>query len=409
MNKDSGFYSIATDNISFYISNASRNSVCKIGPDGTFHKNVIIIENPLSLAIGGYRLFVQTPRFIHVYEFVNDIPVKKNSIPFESSVLYPSIVCNPNDNLLYISNYTTGTITTMDSSGVFTRIVNGVVGVSGLCIASKILYFSNVINNTVSFYTNNTVQTYLVIPSPRGLCNSPNGLCICYGSNKNYGIALNKLGTDYYTNIFKLYLNGNIPLTVVSDGKSIYYTLSNMNVVYKNDTIYGSTDFIDIFFNDTDITQSVVTRNIKCLMNPAFSGLIALRTYGSSPTNPVIPITTLLGRSQGSQVKILPGLGISYEELKMRRKAEVLKYKSSETSHIGSFTKKQNFSNLANNGGSYYYSKARINKLIKESNCKIGVNNGSPIVKTPPTNSGIIDPTFEGYYLNPYVPYYPSL
>jgi hypothetical protein len=409
MNKDSGFYSIVTDSISFYFSNTSRNSVCKIGPDGKFHKNIIIIEMPLSLAIGGLRLFVQSPQFIHVYEIVNDIPVKKKSIRFESSEIYPSIVCNPYDNLLYISNYTKGTITTMNCSGVFTTIVNGVVGISGLCIASRILYFSNVINNTISFYTNNTVQTYLSIPNPRGLCNSPDGLCICYGSNKNYGIALHKLGTERYTNIFKLYLIGNIPLTVVSDGKSIYYTLSNMNVIYKNDKIYGSTEFIDISFNNTGITQSVVTRNVRCLTNPAFSALIALRTYGSNPSNPIIPITTLVGRTQGSQVKIAPELGISYEELKMRRKAEVLEYKSTETSHIGAFTKKQNFSNLANNGGSYYYSKARINKLIKESNCKIGVDNGSPLVKTPPTNSGIVDPHFEGYYLNPYIPYYPSL
>lgn len=409
MSIDSGFYSIVTDGISFYFSNTSRNSVCKIGPDGTFYKNIIVIEKPLSLAIGGLAFFVQTLYFIHVYRLVDDIPVKRYSIRFQSSEIYPSIVCNPYDNLLYISNYTTGNITTMDSSGVFTTIIRDVVGVSGLCIASKILYFSNAIKNTVSFYTNNTVQTYLSIPDPRGLCNSPNGLCICYGSNKTYGIALNKWGTDGYTNIFKLYLSGNIPLTVVSDGKSIYYTLSNLNVVYKNDTIYGSIEFVDISFNNTGITQSVVTRNPNCLMNPAFSGLIALRTYGSNPSNPVIPITTLVGRTQGAQVKIVPGIGLSYDELKMRRKAELLKHKSSEASYGGVFTKKQSLSNLVNQGGSYHYSKARLNKLLQETNCKIGIDNGAPVVKTPATNSGIVDPEFEGYYLNPYVPYYPSL
>ena len=411
MNRDNGFYSIATDGTSFYVSNTYRNSICKISPDGKTEKDIIHINRPISIAIGKGNLFVQTAfRYIHVYVLnllnLDIVP----SIPIDSvSEMYPSMVFNPKDDLLYISNYTEGTIRTLNNMRQYTTIIRGIRGVSGLCIANNLLYFSNEIENTVSFYTNNTVQTCLSIAKPRGLCKSQDNLSICYGSKPDYGIASHKLGTNTYTNVFELYLSGNIPLTIVSDGISIYYTLSNLNIVYKNNTVYSSIEFIDNIVTTTEITQSVVTKNPNCLQNPAFSGLISLRTVGSNPSNPIIPVTTLIGRTQGSQVIIDPGIGRSYGELKMRRKAELLQYRNMENTPGVTLTNKQTFSNVVNRGGSYQYSKAKLNKLLQEQQCKIGVNNGKLLETNSPSRSGVIDPSFEGYYLNSYVPYYSSI
>jgi hypothetical protein len=179
--------------------------------------------------------------------------------------------------------------------------------------------------------------------------------------------------------------------------------------LYKNNTIYRSFEFIDKIVATTEITQSVVTKNPNCLQNPAFSGLIALRTVGSNQSNPIIPVTTLVGRTQGSQVLIDPGIGISYSELKMRRKAEILQYRNMENTPGVTLTKKQSLSNIVNRGGSYQYSKAKLNKLLQEQQCRIGLNNGKNLEKNTPSHSGIIDPSFEGYYLNSYVPYYASI
>jgi len=411
MNRDKGFYSIATDGSSFYVSNTYRNSICKIGPDGATENDIIRINSPISIAIGQGVLFVLTAfRYIHVYALdllnLETAPI----IPIDSvSDMYPSMVFNPNDELLYISNYTEGTISTLNSENQYTTIVSGIRGVSGLCISNNVLYFSNEIENTVSFYINNTVQTYLSIPKPRSLCSSKDNLYICYGTKEDYGIALHKIDTNTYTNIFELYLSRNIPLTIVSDGTSIYYTLTNVNIVYKNNTIYRSFEFIDKIVATTEITQSVVTKNPNCIQNPAFSGLIALRTVGSNQSNPIIPVTTLVGRTQGSQVLIDPGIGISYSELKMRRKAEILQYRNMENTPGVTLTKKQSLSNIVNRGGSYQYSKAKLNKLSQEQQCRIGLNNGKNLEKNSPSHSGIIDPSFEGYYLNSYVPYYASI
>lgn len=411
MSINSGLYSIATDGYSIFVSNANRSYVSRISPEGIIDISYIPITRPISIAVRRDILFVQTKSFIHVYEIgVYYQATNKGIIRFDSSDIYPSMIFNPYDNLLYISNYEKGTITTMTSSGRFTRFLEGQVGVSGLCIASKILYFSNDIQNKVSFRTNDITQECLSIPHPRGLSSSQNGLYICYGVNNDYGIALHKLSTNEYTNVFNLYLNGNLPLTVTTIGDSIYYTMYQRNEVYKNDSLYKTIAYIDISFNpNTEITQSVVTKNPNCLNNPAFIGLINLRTIGSNPNNPIIPVTTLVGRSQGSNVKIDAGTGMSYDVLKMRRKAEILKYKGIENKTGNTLTKKQQISNVINYGGSYRYSQAKINKLIQEQNCILGLNKGIPIEKTAPTKSGIIDPNYEGYYLNSYIPYHPSL
>ena len=409
MSKDGGFYSIAIEGNTLFVSNRDRHSICRISNDGTVDKDYILVTRPISIATRPNVLFVQTLRFIHVYNIsVSYEATNIASLRFDSSDAYPSMTYNVYDNLLYISNYEKGTITTMNSSGVFTRILTGIIGVSGICIASRLLYFSNNIHGSISFYTSNIVNECLSITSPKGLCNSPNGLYICYGTDKTFGIALYKLDTSVYTDAINTYLNRSKPLTVAFSGGNIYYTADQRNEIYKNNDRYLSVDYRDIPIV-TEITQSVVTKNPDCLNNPAFTGLINLRTVGSNPSNPITPITTLVGRTQGSQVRINPGEGMSYEVLKMRRKAEILKYKNLESNPGVTFTKKQALSNVVKVGGSSRYSQAKIKKLLEEQNCKVGLNQGIPLEKTPPSNSGIIDPTFEGYYLNTYIPYYPSL
>jgi hypothetical protein len=396
MRVNSAFYSIATYGYSIFVSNTSRNYVSRISPEGILDISYIIITRPLSIAVRTNILFVQTKNFIHVYDIgLYYQATIKSTLRFESSDIYPSMVFNQYDNLLYISNYERGTITTMTSLGIFTRIIRDIVGVSGLCIASKILYYSNDIQNTLSFYTNNIFQECLSISHPRGLSTSQNGIYICYGLKNDYGIALHKPSTDEYTNVFSLYTIGNIPLTVTTIGDSFYYTLYQMNEVYKNESVYKTLTYTDISFNpNTGITQSVVTKNPNCINNPAFIGLINLRTIGSNPNNPIIPVTTLVGRTQGSNVPIDAGIGLSYDALKMRRKAEILKYKGIENKTGNTLTKKQQISNVINYGGSYRYSQAKINKLIQEQNCILVLNKGIPIEKTAPNKSGIIDPTY---------------
>jgi hypothetical protein len=225
-----------------------------------------------------------------------------------------------------------------------------------------------------------------------------------------YGIAVNNLYSKTYTNLFSSYANKTIPLTVTFLGSNIYYTADKRNEIYRNQQRYAVIEYIEISVNpNTGITQSVVTKNSNCLSNNAFIGLINLRTVGSNPSNPIIPVTTLVGRSQGSQVKFDPGIGMSYEELKMRRKAEILKYKNLVNTPGVTYTKKQTFSNIVNAGGSYHYSKTKLLQLAREESCRNTINNGNPLEKTKPSNSGIIDPSFEGYYLNTNIPYYTSL
>jgi len=409
MSQETGFYSIATDGSSLFVSNTSRNSICKIGPDGEVDNNFIIVTSPISIAIRTNVLFVQTLRLIHVYNLsVSYQATNIASLRFDSSGKYPSMAYNRYDNLLYISNYERGTITTMSSTGVFTRVLSNLYGISGLSFASNVLYFSNEVNNTISFYTNNITQECLSITRPKGISFSPNGLYICYGTTDNFGIALHKLSSSVYTDVMNTYLERSLPLTITFAGGDFYHTADRRTEIYKNDERFIAVEYTDIK-TPMAITQSVVTKNPNCINNPAFTALINLRTIGSNPNNPIIPVTTLEGRTQGAQVKIDEGVGLSYEVLKMRRKAEILKYKNLDSISGGTLTKKQSLSNLVNQGGSYQYSKAKIERLIREQNCIVGLNVGIPAEKTAPTKSGIVDPKFEGYYLNTNVPFYKSL
>ncbi len=110
---------------------------------------------------------------------------------------------------------------------------------------------------------------------------------------------------------------------------------------------------------------------------------------------PGVPITTLNGRLTGTDISFNT---TSYDEYKMRRKAEVLQYK---TIQINSQNKKMTFSNVVNNGGSY--SQAQLKKIAntQTTNC--------PIVENPATNSGVKAEYKMNYVYNTNITYYPSL
>jgi hypothetical protein len=134
-------------------------------------------------------------------------------------------------------------------------------------------------------------------------------------------------------------------------------------------------------------------------INYPYLGLIQLRTVGANKYNPIIPITTLNGRTNGygGNLKFDENtlLFSTYEDLKMRRKAEYLKYRG--VNNVG--FKSNEFSSMVSNQARKIYSSAKL-KQIASSNATITCNSA---VLTPPSNSGIRDPNFAGYYLSPFV------
>jgi len=422
MSSVDGFYNLVTDGTYFYSSNTSRNVVCRINQDGIIQYDFIVVDNPICLAITNYttlgkkqRLFIQTTTRIFVYEF--DTPtsvVKINMLSFVSAIQYPSMFHHTTEDKLYISNYTLGTITTIDASYNSTVAYRDLVGISGMILASNKLYISNYDRNSLFFLDNTVFRPYLTITSPRGLNYFSGNFYISYGNSAKNGIAVNNYGNNFYKDVFSDFLFKSNPLNTLLYKNNLYITLDNSNVLYRNKTAFSVGNFkMAVFYNAPTITQSVIAMNPLCVSNTAFQGLIQLRTIGSNPNNPIQPITTLVGRTQGNQIPFNIGLGSDYESLKMRRKAETLKFRNSNNNPGVTLTTKELYSHMVKFGGAYHFSKTRLKQLLKENNgtlpCNIGVNNGNPIVITSPSNSGIHDSTFEGYYLNPYVAYYPSL
>jgi hypothetical protein len=424
MSLKEGFYNIVTDGTSFYASNTSRDVVCKITQTGAIDYYFIVVDSPLCLAITREtnpskknRMFILTNQYIFVYQFDTPDTVSQiRRIRYNACLTFPALFYNSLDDKLYISDYEKGIIRTLDANYVYTDVYTNpqIKGISGMVIASNILYFSNYDMNYIFFIDNGIVRPYLTIYSPRGLHYASSNFYICYGRGTQNGIVVNNYGTTNYTNVFSDFLFNSIPLNTLLFSGSLYITLDNSNVIYKNKTAFSSANFIrSVIYNAPNITQSVIGTNPKCVENPAFRGLIQLRTYGSNPNNPITPITTLVGRLQGNQIPFNVGLGSDYESLKMRRKAETLKFRNSKNNPGVELSTKQLFTNIVKNGGAYHFSRTRLLQLLKANNgnlpCDIGVNNGNPITVTPPSNSGINDSTFEGYYLNPYVPYFASL
>lgn len=405
------FYNLVTDGVYFYASNYTKNSVCRMNAYGEIEYDFIVVDKPLCLAIASNRLIIQSLGYIHSYQ-LNPL-LKVQSVSYASSTQYPSIVYQT--GYIYVSNFTKGTITRIDFTGISEVIHTGLVGISGMTSVANTLYFSNYNLNGIYFYLQNTLQQYLPVTKPRGLHFSNNNIYICYGDiETTYGIAVNTFGTSFKSDFFQDYLFNSVPINTLRVSNLLYITNMNSNVIYKNKDIFTSGNFKKIEnYNAAGITQSVVAQNPSCVANPAFNSLIQLRTLGSNPSNPIHPIITRAGRTTGSNIPFGIGLGTTYEAFKMRRKAETLKFRDTANTVGYTKTNKELFSHMVKYSGAYHFSKTRLNQILKENNgklpCDIGINNGKPITITLPTNSGIHDSRFEGYYLNPYLTYYPSL
>jgi hypothetical protein len=126
-------------------------------------------------------------------------------------------------------------------------------------------------------------------------------------------------------------------------------------------------------------TQSVIALNPNCKNNSDYSGLIKLRTN---------PYTyDLIGRTSGDNIKFNLGLLSSYKDLKMRRKAEILQYKSTINSNSPGYTRttSQNYNTIIKGTNPNGYSNYRLKKILdttEKINCNV-------VTGRPSSNSGI--------------------
>jgi hypothetical protein len=129
---------------------------------------------------------------------------------------------------------------------------------------------------------------------------------------------------------------------------------------------------------------SVVTRD--CAVGgvvPAYlQPLVDLRSGKTG-----VPITDVTGRVS-IQSNIFVG-GLTYDDYAMRRKAETLQYNKNSSKD----TKKALFG------------KMQYRKKMKN----VDLTNSCPVVIYPPSNSGVNDLVFPGYYYNKNVPYLSSI
>uniref|UniRef100_A0A6C0ETG7 Uncharacterized protein n=1 Tax=viral metagenome TaxID=1070528 RepID=A0A6C0ETG7_9ZZZZ len=125
----------------------------------------------------------------------------------------------------------------------------------------------------------------------------------------------------------------------------------------------------------------VLRTDISCV---DYSGLIAIRT------NP-IQITTRVGRKPS----LIMDITYSVNDYNMRKKADTLQY----TKNKLPLTKKQQYGRLSDNGSYFYSNQELIQKKQSELDCP-----SLDLIVRPPTNSGIHDYKFPGYYLNNSIP-----
>lgn len=149
------------------------------------------------------------------------------------------------------------------------------------------------------------------------------------------------------------------------------------------------------------ITHTVFVNNLG-VTDPSCVGIVdvpGLSLLNLRTMDPISQVRTLDGRTSGTQLNLIDYTFFDYQ---MRRKAETLQYKKNQFN--GAVSKKQQYSSLSKTtSGSYNYSNNEIKKKI---NCpKINLD----IVVRPPTNSGIKDHKYPGYYYDSTVPYFPNL
>ena len=143
-----------------------------------------------------------------------------------------------------------------------------------------------------------------------------------------------------------------------------------------------------------DDSGNLIDASFASIVNVDGASLILLRQMKNESQ-----ITDLNGRLSGNKVDLTIKTFFDYE---MRRKAETLQYKKNQSG----FSKKTQFALISKTkSGSYFYSsKDLAQSLVNRLDCPTM----DKIVR-PPTNSGIRDYKYPGYYYDSSVPYLPSL
>ena len=150
------------------------------------------------------------------------------------------------------------------------------------------------------------------------------------------------------------------------------------------------------------ITHTVFVNDLGVL-DPSCVGIVDVpgaSLIGLRQMDPTSIITSLNGRLSGTKVDLTK---FSFFQYQMRRKAESLQYRKNQSY----LSKKQQFSKInSTSNGSYYYSSRDLTQLLNIQN--LNCPNLDVIVR-PPTNSGVHDYKYPGYFYDRNVPYLPSL
>lgn len=133
-----------------------------------------------------------------------------------------------------------------------------------------------------------------------------------------------------------------------------------------------------------------VDASCAIIVNDPDASLLKLRIMPQ-----ISQVTTLQGRQTGT---ILNLNVFSYFDYQMRRKAETLQYKKNELP----LSKKKQYAQIANSGGSY--SNQYLKKILDRQDCP-----NADVIVRPPSNSGVRDYKYPGYYYDKNVPYLSSL
>ena len=118
---------------------------------------------------------------------------------------------------------------------------------------------------------------------------------------------------------------------------------------------------------------------------------------GLRSNDPISQVRSLNGRTTGTRVDLTR---YSFFDYQMRRKSESLQYRKNQTDN----SKKKQFAQISKTkGGSYFYSSKDLTQDLNRECPNLDV------IIRPPTNSGVRDYKYPGYYFDRKIPYLPSL
>lgn len=128
------------------------------------------------------------------------------------------------------------------------------------------------------------------------------------------------------------------------------------------------------------------------IVNNPEGNLLGLRSNDA-----ISQVRTLSGRTSGTKLDLTKYSVFDYQ---MRRKAESLQYRKNQTG----VSKKKQFAQVSKSmGGSYYYSSKDLIQEISTDCSNLDV------IIRPPTNSGVRDYKYPGYFYDVRIPYLSSL